>query len=130
MRESSGLHSLISASARSDSLILNWEDNSGCASRLTSVNLRLWSDGVVPVSKEDGLKPLNSLQIPRSCLRLTNNGQNLFSITLSANQSCPIQWKPLDNCRKYKLEMESQYSSTWNGPTFTQEVFTLLTQHG
>ena len=131
MREPGVLKSLISASALSGSLILNWEDNTGCASRLTSIRLRLWPDGVVPLVKEEDLKPANSLNIPRSCLQLTNDGkQDLFSVILSANHSCRISWKQLDNCRKYKLEMESQYSSTWNGPTFALEMFTSIAQQG
>ena len=132
LRESVGvLQSLINVSATPDSLVLNWEDNTGCASWLTSVNLRLWSDGVVPTSDNDNtLVPVNNLHIPRSCLKLNNDGKNLFSITLSANEDCPVQWISLDKCRKYKLEMKSQYSSKWTGPKVFQEFFTAITQQG
>lgn len=43
------MESLMSVSALHDSLVLNWEDNSGCASRLTSINIRLWPDGILPI---------------------------------------------------------------------------------
>lgn len=40
------------------------------------------------------------------------------------SQTCPIEWKPLDRCRKYTFDMSSQYTETWNGPTISANVFT------
>jgi len=136
--------SLVSVSAFSDSLALNWEDNSGCASRLTSVNLRLWPDGVLPLKKGnseddeqlDSFKTVQLLQpityiIPKSCLRQVPRDGNLFSMTLSSNRSSSCNydlWQPLHKCRKYILEMESQYSSSWTGPSSFQTIFTSITQ--
>jgi hypothetical protein len=69
-----------------------------------------------------------TVTIPRSCLKRSTNEDNLFSLVLPAepaNQlTCPIEWKPLDRCRKYKLGMSSQYSGTWNGPSSSWEIFT------
>lgn len=139
------LESLMSVSALFDSLALNWEDNSGCASRLTSINLRLWPDGALP-SKKQGtaagqVKSLDSdtsneqpitYTIPRSCLKLVPNDENPFSMTLSSSSnhsSCRhVQWEPLDKCRKYVLQMESQYSSSWTGPSSFQTIFTSISQ--
>ena len=39
---STNLESLISVSSRSKSLLLNWEDNSGCAAQLTSFTLEIF----------------------------------------------------------------------------------------
>ncbi len=138
------LESLMSVSALFDSLALNWEDNSGCASRLTSISLKLWSDGALPVSskKKNSDHQVKSLDtsieqpitynIPRSCLKLVPNDGNLFSMTLSSSSnhsSCRhVQWEPLDKCRKYILQMESQYSSSWTGPSSFQTIFTSISQ--
>lgn len=69
-----------------------------------------------------------TVTIPRTCLKRSTNEDNLFSLVLPAkpaNQlTCPIEWKPLDRCRKYRIDMNSQYSSTWNGPSSSWEIFT------
>lgn len=138
------LESLMSVSALFDSLALNWEDNSGCASRLTSISLRLWPDGALPSKKQGTAGQVKSLDldasieqpityiIPRSCLKLVPNDGNLFSLTLSSSSNhstCRhVQWEPLDKCRKYVLQMESQYSSSWTGPSSFQTIFTSITQ--
>ena len=140
------MESLMSVSALFDSLSLNWEDNSGCASRLTSINIQLWPDGVLPLKRQKGftlqhdqsresLKPEAanepiSYVIPRICLKQVPRDGNLFSLTLSSNHSsCPhVLWNSLDKCRKYVLEMESQYSSSWTGPSSSQTIFTSIAQ--
>ena len=139
-RKPGELKSLVNVSALSHSLDLSWEDNSGCASQLSSVNLRFWPDGIISDKETQNLAPIKSLEIPRNCLKLSSNigdGQNnIFSFTLSSNKSCSrpvmkgsvvnvnLQWTPLDNCRKYTLEMEPQYFFKWNGPKITQDIFT------
>jgi hypothetical protein len=79
-------------------------------------------DGIVHDEEKDNM----TVTIPRSCLKRSKNEENLFSLVLSDNKlTCPlIEWKPLDRCRKYKLDMSSQYSATWNGPSVSREIFT------
>jgi len=127
------MESLMSVSALFDSLSLNWEDNSGCASRLTSISLKLWPDGVMPskVGKDvtgiitTAIDPITYI-IPRNCLKQVPRDGNLFSLTLSSNHStCThVPWQTLDKCRKYVLEIQFQYSSAWNGPASSQTIFT------
>ncbi|XP_046648599.1 tolloid-like protein 2 isoform X1 [Daphnia pulicaria] len=116
---------LISVAAQSTSLLtLNWEDNSGCAEQLTSFTLKIFQDGIV----NEVERPNMTVTIPRSCLKRSTNEENLFSLVLPAkpaNQlTCPIEWKPLDRCRKYTIGMNSQYSATWNGPSSSLDIFT------
>ena len=79
-------------------------------------------DGIVDDEEKDNM----TVTIPRSCLKRSKNEENLFSLVLSDDKlTCPsIEWKPLDRCRKYKLDMSSQYSATWNGPSLSREIFT------
>ena len=129
------LKSLVTVSVQFDSLALGWEENSGCAPRLTSVNLKLWPDEIVPKEGDDitllktAIKPTNYI-IPKSCLEQVPRGGNIFSVILSTNHSScsQVQWKSLDKCRKYVLEMESQYSSTWTGPSSSKTIFTPIKQ--
>lgn len=129
------LKSLMTVSVQFDSLELSWEDNSGCAPRLTSVNLKLWPDGILPKEGDDisflktAIKPINYI-IPKSCLEQAPRDGNIFSVTLSSNHSScsQVQWKSLDKCRKYVLEMESQYSSAWTGPSSSKTIFTSIKQ--
>lgn len=65
------------------------------------------------------------MKIPRSCLNQAKRDSNLFSVVLSPSFTCPIMWKPLNVCRKYKLEMKSKYSDTWSGPPSSWEIFTV-----
>lgn len=65
------------------------------------------------------------MSIPRSCLREDPNEVNTFSMALPINQqTCPIEWKPLDKCRKYTFNMSSQYTATWNGLSSSLDIFT------
>ncbi|XP_046459694.1 uncharacterized protein LOC124206095 [Daphnia pulex] len=113
--------SLISVATQNNSLMLNWEDNSGCAPQLTSFTLKIFQDGIVDKVE----RPNMTVTVPRSCLKRSANEDNLFSLVLPANQlTCPIEWKPLDRCRKYRIDMNSQYSATWNGPSSSWEIFT------
>lgn len=130
------LESLMSVSTQFDSLALSWEDNSGCASRLTSINLRLWPDGILPPKQgytklTTTIEPIN-YNIPRSCLEQVGRDGNLFSVTLSSNHSSSacsnFTWQSLDKCRKYMFEMESKYSSAWIGPSSSQTIFVALNQ--
>ena len=108
----------MSVFADSTSLKLNWQDDSGCADQMTSIHLQLHPDG------NQELSLVTSLQIPRKCL--TINEQNLFSVSLSSNHSCDsVTWKPLDPCRKYSLEIKSEYTDTWIGPSSSMQIFTL-----
>ncbi|KAI9558632.1 hypothetical protein GHT06_015420 [Daphnia sinensis] len=122
LNEKAHLKPLISASSRSSSLTLNWEDNSGCAPQLTSLNLEIFQDGIVGNRK----KANATVIIPRSCFKQPIGEENLFSLALPTSElmTCPIEWKPLDVCRKYRIFMSSQYSSTWNGRSSSSEIFT------
>jgi hypothetical protein len=84
----------------------------------------LQKDGIVDESE----RPNMTVTIPRSCLKRSTTEDNLFSLVLPAkpaNQlTCPIEWKPLDRCRKYRIDMNSQYSATWNGPSISLDIFT------
>ncbi len=142
------MESLISVASRSKSLILDWEDNSGCAHQLTSFNLDIFpvrfsllyrvlyillnfihfyytcnvvrQHGELDVSAATNL----SIKIPRSCLKQPIYEDKLFSVSLSINHTCPIKWTPLDVCRKYQLEMKSQYTNTWTSTPSHWEIFT------
>ncbi|XP_059351846.1 uncharacterized protein LOC130690021 [Daphnia carinata] len=115
------LKPLISASAHSSSLTLNWEDNSGCAPQLTSLSLELFKDGIADIEG----KANATVVIPRSCFKQPKGEENLFSLALATNElTCPIGWKPLDACRKYSVDMTPQYSATWNGLSSSFEIFT------
>lgn len=126
------------------SLDLYWEDNSGCASHLTSINLKLWVDGTGEISVDESVEKNNNKSvkesavpepityaIPRSCLKNRENG-NLFSVSFSSDNphysSSPcmnsINWKPLLKCRKYLLGLESVYSSAWKRAPPLQTIFT------
>ncbi|EFX72251.1 hypothetical protein DAPPUDRAFT_110979 [Daphnia pulex] len=69
-----------------------------------------------------------TVTIPRICLKQSPNEDNLFSLVLPNNNkptSCPIEWKPLDRCRKYRLDMVSIYSVIWSGPSSSSDIFTV-----
>jgi hypothetical protein len=135
----------------SNSLKLNWKDNSGCSPQMTYLNLQIFQviigfklyllrccyGQLWLISKEfffvilkDGIadngKSNNTLRIPRSCLKQDTIEENVFSIVLPVTnpQTCPIEWKPLDRCRKYSLDMSSQYTKTWNGHMISANIFT------
>ncbi len=129
----------MNASILFDSMTLNWEDLSGCASRLTSIKLRLWLDGVVPLGSANVTDDQNQSEswpitynIEQRCLnRPVPQNRNIFSVTLNPFRDSyysychnQIGWIPLDKCRKYAVEMESQYSSAWSGPPSSQILFT------
>ena len=67
----------------------------------------------------------DTIRIPRSCLKQDRNEVNSFSMALPTNpQTCSIEWKPLDKCRKYTFDMTSQYTATWNGSSTSVDIFT------
>jgi hypothetical protein len=63
------------------------------------------------------------LKIPRTCLKQQKH-ENAFSLALSADDTCPVDWKSLDTCRKYSFEMKSEYSNTWSSAPYVWETFT------
>lgn len=67
-------------------------------------------------------------QIPRRCFGQSSSKDslNLFSLKLPSDQDgCEIAgWKLLGNCRKYTIEIKSQYFSAWTGPPSVWTVFT------
>lgn len=69
----------------------------------------------------------SAIKIPRNCLNpqpTKENVENKFSLTLPSDPACPIQWKPLDACRKYTFETTSEYSDTWTDVPSLWTVFT------
>jgi hypothetical protein len=77
-------------------------------------------DGIV----DNGENAITTIRIPRSCLKHPRKKENLFSLELPADrQTCLLNWKPLDMCRKYRLDVSSQYSA-WNSPSSSWEIFT------
>jgi hypothetical protein len=66
-----------------------------------------------------------SVKIPRNCLKLQTDGTKLFSLDLLANHRCTPKWKPLDACRKYAFEIQSEYSNNRSSSaSFMSEAFT------
>ena len=65
-----------------------------------------------------------SFKIPRTCLKRQRDENNVFSLALSADGTCPVEWKSLDSCRKYSFEMKSEYSNTWRSAPYVWETFT------
>ncbi len=147
---------LKNVSVQHDSLEFSWEDVAGCPWQLTTVILRLWPDGKV-FSKEEiendrekrirsdewnsaestlTIEPITYI-IPRGyCLsREYQYYNNYFNLKLSSDplfSPCDVNhtvnWRPLDKCRTYRIEIESLYSSSSKtGPSFySQIVFTSL----
>ena len=139
------LKSSMNVSSLQESLTVNWEDNTGCASRLSSINLRLWPDGLKTraideadsSNTSDIIEPItyDSIKKSRCLVQLPHINENYFALTLtpyrsqdreSYNAYCryEIGWKKLDKCRKYVLEMETQYSSEVTGPQSSHIFFT------
>lgn len=131
--------SLMNASVLPNSLTLSWKDYVGCPRQLTTIILRLWQDGLVPPKKRKDssseltteIKPITYI-IPQSCLTQLQNRSGFFFLHLSpspllstCNTQHGVEWKPLDSCRKYVLEVESLYSLTSStGPSTSQTIFT------
>ena len=65
-----------------------------------------------------------SLKIPRTCLKRQRDEINAFSLVLSADGTCPVEWTTLDACRKYSFEMKSEYSNNWSSAPYVWETFT------
>ncbi len=66
-----------------------------------------------------------SVKIPRNCLKFQTDATKLFSLDLSANYRCTPKWKPLDACRKYAFEIQSEYSNNRSSTaSFMSETFT------
>nr|CAH0102785.1 unnamed protein product [Daphnia galeata] len=114
--------SLISAASNTSSLILHWKDNSGCAPRLTALNFKIFPD-----SEENAENATISFRIPRYCLGQPTEDTGIFSLSLPQNESkCPVKWMPLDPCRKYQIEIQSEYSNTWTRGPSLWETFTSI----
>nr|CAH0109679.1 unnamed protein product [Daphnia galeata] len=114
------MESMISVATSSNSLNLNWKDNSGCVPQLTSFYLKTMIDGKVNASDVTN----GSLKIPRTCLKRQRDEINAFSLDLLTDGTCPVEWPSLDACRKYSFEMKSEYSNTWSSAPFVWETFT------
>jgi hypothetical protein len=133
------LESLISVGSNSSLFTLKWKDNSGCTHQLTSLHLKIFpvtlnlnllffSVLLIWFLKQDGIENFGnatmSLRIPRNCLKQPTEETNIFSLSLPENQTCPVVWVPLDPCRKYKIEIRSEYSNTWTRAPSLWETFT------
>ncbi|KAK4003904.1 hypothetical protein OUZ56_005653 [Daphnia magna] len=92
---------------------------------MSSIILKSFPDNGQSVSNTN-----SSVKIPRSCLQNDDGKQNdnLFSLTLSNQQTCPVEWKRLDACRSYRVDLTSEYLEVWTSGTSSLEIFT--TQHG
>ena len=72
-----------------------------------------------------------SINVPRSCLQQPTYEDNVFKLVLSTDQvTCPVEWIPLDVCRKYRLEFKSVYSYSWTGVPSNWETFVSQTATG
>jgi hypothetical protein len=65
-----------------------------------------------------------SFKIPRTCLKQQKDEINVFSLVLSADGTCPVEWTTLDTCRKYSFEIKSEYSNNWRSVPYVWETFT------
>ena len=101
------------------SWIVNSED---CARLMTSVNLRIYEEKMTDQSPAS-----SSVNLPKTCLE---GDEHMFSASLAVAQpgnsedSCPDLWKPFDRCRKYQVEMETEFASTWKSATSSWNIFT------
>ena len=89
-----------------------------CALLLNSINLRIYED--------ESNTALQSYIVPTDCLG--NGKQNYFTTELFSTEysgTCSnVNWKPLDVCRKYMLEVEPDYYSAIKGKLSYLEIFT------
>ena len=111
-------------SAISDSLRLKLAvRSSSCARQMTSVFVRIYPDRI-----ETSLAQI-SMQIPRSCFKLEGNANFFMKLDANSINSCPetVNWKPLQQCRQYKIIFEVEYSSKWKSSPFVWEKFIQLT---
>jgi hypothetical protein len=88
---------------------------------MTSVFVRIYPDGI-----ETAL-PL-AMQIPRPCFKkVEESGRTAFSMTLSTDtiSSCQAitDWKPLQQCRQYRVVLQVEYSSKWKSLPFFWDNF-------
>ncbi|KAI9558861.1 hypothetical protein GHT06_015650 [Daphnia sinensis] len=113
------------AFSHSDTLSLKWQDSSGCAPQMSYIVLESFPENGLNVSNTNP-----AVKVPRSCLQSDDGKQNhrSFSLTLSNQQTCPVEWKRLDACRSYRVDLTSEYSGAWTSGTSSLEIFT--TQHG
>jgi len=140
---------LKNVSVKHDSLEFSWEDVAGCPWQLTTVILRLWPDGKV-FSKEEiendrqertrsdewysaaskiTIEPITYI-IPRRYCLSSEYYNKYFNLKLSSDplfSSCDVNhtvnWRPLDKCRTYLIEIESLYSSSSKtGPSFYSQI--------
>lgn len=143
----------VNVSGLPNSLELNWKDFAGCPSQLTSIILRLWPNGLVlPPKKRTGkeliktsifisrkpeidFEPITyiipNIDLSRRYSSSDDDKNPLFSINLSFFKAPygGVKWQPLNNCRKYVLEIESLYSWTSTaGPKISQTIYTSTPQ--
>lgn len=70
----------------------------------------------------------SSIQVPRICfLQSSTTTANKFSLSIPPENACPIQWKPIKSCRKYRFEITPEYSNSFTGVPIIFETFTAKT---
>ena len=100
-----------------------------CSRQMTSLFIGVYPDGIETAS------PAVSLKIPRLCFKNEGNS-DIFSMELSnynfgyynnlRDQICSestIDWKPLQECRQYKIIFQVEYSSKWKSDAFVWDTF-------
>ena len=107
-----------SSSSSHSVLNVTWSmPSNDCRSQLSSLSMN--------ITKIDNTSAVvSSLDIPKSCLRITNINQMTAILPSEWSYSCPT-WKPLETCRKYRMNVKTNFfDNKWEGETSSWEIFT------
>lgn len=97
---------------------LRWSVKSGdCAKLMTSAYVQIYEDASDTVSR--------GFTVPAECLGDKNKNSFFSKFSSIGDSLCPsVSWNPLDICRKYKVEVEPEYSSLWKGKSSSLKIYT------
>ena len=107
-----------SSSSSHSVLNVTWSmPSNDCRSQLSSLSMN--------ITKIDNTSAVvSSLNIPKHCLGLSNDKQVTAILPSERSISCP-KWKPLDKCRKYRMNVKTNFfDDKWEGKTSSWEIFT------